>query len=445
MAPTFTVDQVLGLAPDAASASAGKGLATTRKWVSLCKNAEALWGECQGSGSTPYQVRIDLSEPAFKCSCPSRKFPCKHGIGLLLLWSGSADAFQESAAPAWVTEWLDTRKARAEKKAEQQESGTQKQADPVAQAKRAEKRESRVEAGIEELETWLKDLVRRGFAAAKAEPASFWTRMEARMVDAQAPGLSRYVRSLFSACSSGEGWEERTLREAGRLYLLIQSWKNQSALAEDFREEIRTLVGFAPSKEVVLAGDPVQDLWYVWGQRVEELEDGLRLQRTWLQGTKTKRWAITLSYARKGMPFEFSFVPGSAYESELVFYPSSVPRRALEKKRGQMSLLSELPTVQFFDEALAEYASALAANPFVEVQPIAIRAARLVPQGNGFVVADSTNCVIPLRGDSEEYWKAYAGTGGQPVVLFGEWNESMFTLLSYNLNGVHRTVKGGVA
>jgi len=42
-----------------------------------------------------------LSEPAFKCSCPSRKFPCKHGLGLLLLYASDQAAFNV-AEPARV-------------------------------------------------------------------------------------------------------------------------------------------------------------------------------------------------------------------------------------------------------------------------------------------------------------------------------------------------------
>ena len=42
----------------------------------------------QGSAASPYQTGIDLSEPAFQCTCPSHKFPCKHGLGLFLLLAG---------------------------------------------------------------------------------------------------------------------------------------------------------------------------------------------------------------------------------------------------------------------------------------------------------------------------------------------------------------------
>ena len=81
----WTAERVQGLAPDAASAKAGLGLAGPRKWVSIGREDNALWGECQGSGKTPYRSQVDLTDGASKCSCPSRKFPCKHSLGLLLL------------------------------------------------------------------------------------------------------------------------------------------------------------------------------------------------------------------------------------------------------------------------------------------------------------------------------------------------------------------------
>ncbi|MGB8191873.1 MAG: SWIM zinc finger family protein, partial [Chitinophagaceae bacterium] len=76
-------EQILALAPDESSKKSGKELSNASKWVSKGANETALWGECKGSGSKPYQTQVDLANIAFKCSCPSRKFPCKHGLGLL--------------------------------------------------------------------------------------------------------------------------------------------------------------------------------------------------------------------------------------------------------------------------------------------------------------------------------------------------------------------------
>jgi hypothetical protein len=112
----LTEQQVLALAPDSSSAANGKKLMSASKWVSSGKNAQALWGECQGSGSKPYQTQIDLSDFASKCSCPSRKFPCKHALGLLLFAAADAQKIAEAAPPDWVSAWLDKRTATAIKK-----------------------------------------------------------------------------------------------------------------------------------------------------------------------------------------------------------------------------------------------------------------------------------------------------------------------------------------
>src|SRR4051794_6572598 len=89
MTTTWTSEQIMALAPDPGSAKAGKDLGNARKWKTLGRDDRAAWGECQGSGANPYQTQIDLSEPAFRCSCPSRKFPCKHGLGLFLILAAS--------------------------------------------------------------------------------------------------------------------------------------------------------------------------------------------------------------------------------------------------------------------------------------------------------------------------------------------------------------------
>src|SRR5262249_13129051 len=161
-------DQILALAPDAGSAKAGQGLSSRRKWLALGRSDRAAWGECQGSARDPYRTQIDLAEPAFRCSCPSRKFPCKHGLGLFLLLPSEPAAFEQGAPPPWVAEWLNRR----------DQSAAQRDAKPVpapsavdpqkkrvaAQAKTAAARETKVAAGVEELGRWLSDLIRQGLA-----------------------------------------------------------------------------------------------------------------------------------------------------------------------------------------------------------------------------------------------------------------------------------------
>ena|SRR5436190_14743331 len=99
MSIVWTAEKIMALAPDAASAKAGSAMANKSKWVTLGCNEQTTWGECQGSGKNPYQTQIDLTEPAFNCSCPSRKFPCKHGLGLFLLLAAQNSTFTQKEPP----------------------------------------------------------------------------------------------------------------------------------------------------------------------------------------------------------------------------------------------------------------------------------------------------------------------------------------------------------
>src|SRR3954471_20112358 len=96
----WTAATVEGLAPDAASVVAARKLARPAPWSDVGHDERAVWGLCKGSGSKPYQVQVDENGPAYKCSCPSRKFPCKHALALLLLAAGGS--VPEGEPPAWV-------------------------------------------------------------------------------------------------------------------------------------------------------------------------------------------------------------------------------------------------------------------------------------------------------------------------------------------------------
>ncbi|MCF6525166.1 SWIM zinc finger family protein, partial [Streptomyces sp. JJ36] len=113
----WTAEQVLALAPDASSRKHGSRLAAPEPWSEAGTGDGAVWGLCRGSGSRPYRTVIDVGggdAPGYRCTCPSRKFPCKHALGLLLLWAGGEPAVREGPEPPeWAAEWLGGRRARA--------------------------------------------------------------------------------------------------------------------------------------------------------------------------------------------------------------------------------------------------------------------------------------------------------------------------------------------
>src|SRR5882672_11444681 len=105
---------VQALSPDSASAAAGKKLARATQWKSVGHSERALFGECQGSAL--YQTQVALVDLAAKCSCPSRKFPCKHALGLLFLATDAPRAIPPAPEPEWVVAWFQKRGAALEKK-----------------------------------------------------------------------------------------------------------------------------------------------------------------------------------------------------------------------------------------------------------------------------------------------------------------------------------------
>src|SRR5260370_1702491 len=170
-------DQVLALAPDSSSAAAGKKLANAKHWKSLGQNSEALWGECQGSAL--YQVRIDLSTLTISCSCPSRKLPCKHGLGLLLLAVDAPQAVTKGEPPAWVTSWL-TKRAAIGKRKETKETAKDRTIPPSAVTlKTAEKRRAQMKKGIDLLDPSVNDLIPHRLANGGVHPPAIWEQQRA--------------------------------------------------------------------------------------------------------------------------------------------------------------------------------------------------------------------------------------------------------------------------
>ena len=211
---SLTADSVLELAPDPASAKAGRELSRVSKWTVLGRDERSAWGLCPGSGKDPYQTRIDLQGPAFKCSCPSRKFPCKHGIGLGLLLSGQPEAFSVGEAPGWVGEWIASRDQREERKAAPPRA--EAAPDPQAQEKRQAARARKVDSGIADLSARLDDLLAQGLSWGRDQDDAWWDAIAGRMVDAQAPGLAREVRALRDLARSGAEASEQIGRASCR-------------------------------------------------------------------------------------------------------------------------------------------------------------------------------------------------------------------------------------
>ncbi len=420
----LTPDQVKVLAPDPASLKAGQGLADARHWASLGKCEAALWGECKGSGKEPYKTRINLTNNGSACTCPSRKFPCKHALGLMLLASASPAKLTESTPPAWVAEWLEKRSTRSLPAAKKTEANSDSESRQKDAARRAAKREKLAQTGIETLETWLKDLTRQGLAFAQNAPASFWEEQSARLVDAQLPGAARLVREMAEIPGSSPRWAEVILLKMARLNLLAQAYRKLGTLPEASQADVRTLLGWNINQDELLASaPPVSDDWLVLAQTLEEDEKtGLRAQINWLWGKSTQKTAQIVNFAFRNQHLDISLVSGLTLRGELAYFPGAFPLRAVFKNK-QIIPASFLPAgFPDFSAFLGAYAAALGVNPWLEVFPVVLEKVVAGKQEMSWVVIDSNQSTLPLSTRFSSSWELFSLSGGQAITIFGLWD-----------------------
>lgn len=444
VARTWTPEQAASLAPDAAALKAGQGLSSPRKWTELGGDGDFIWGLAQGSGANPYQVQVDLGEPAFKCSCPSRKFPCKHGLGLLLLFSAQPGALTGKSRPAWVDEWVAK---RAEKAVKQEQRATAEASgaaapDPVQQAKRREKREANVAQGLDFLDGWLRDLARQGLAATATAGYQFWDGPARRLVDAQAPGLARRVRELAELMTTRGRPDEQVLAELGRLHLLVSAGRQRATLPPDWQQEIDRQIGWAADQEEVRQSAGIDGSWFVGAQTVRE-EDKLVARTTYLfspEGTTAK----LIEFSPAARPSVATLALGRWVEGELVFIPGVQARRALWKNPPRDTAGGTLTFLTACADVVSAHAAALAANPLAEASVLLVR---LVPelQGARWMLRDAEGKALPVVATFGFGWEIMACAGGAPLALAGLWDGFGFTPLTVFDSGGARSLTASPA
>jgi hypothetical protein len=405
-ADQWSTERVLALATDVPSQRAAQLLVGDSRWSDSGSAGELVWGRIRGTSE--YQAIADLEEkPAFHCSCPSRKVPCKHVLALLLRWSNGKITHAEE--PGWVHDWSMRQAARSARREGGREGGTAKprEVNPRTVARRAD----RVAAGMAELDRWLADQVAIGVANLTTVGYEPFDTLAARLVDAQARGAAGLVRRLAAAAVSGD--PERLVTELGLLRLLAAGYARLDELPAPLAATVVSRVGIPVSREEVLSTPPVADIWAVLGVR-DEIDDQLSSRRVWLRGCATRRMAMVLSFAGPGLSLSTDLTPGTVVEADLCFYPGATPLRALVAGRAGTVEDPPDPPADTIAGALDSWATALAGDPWIDRWPVLIAAVHATL--THLVEADGT--ALPLRG---EHWPLIGAAGGRPCRVMGEY------------------------
>ena len=160
----ITEQQILALAPNAAAASNGKKISQKGGFVKLERTEDdtLYMGECTGSGKSNYITSadyIDENNPVFRCSCPSRQFPCKHSLALLYEMLAKKE-FTICEVPEDTQKKRDKKQAKENKAAEaaKPESEMTEEEKQKAEKKKASAAKTARNARVKKLKSQLEGL-----------------------------------------------------------------------------------------------------------------------------------------------------------------------------------------------------------------------------------------------------------------------------------------------
>lgn len=207
---SITKEQISMLAPNAAAASNGKKISQKGGFVKLYRSNDDTYigGECKGSGKSNYITSVDFineSAPVFRCSCPSRQFPCKHGLGLLFDYI-DGKTFEECEIPQDILSKREKQAVRKEKK--EQDSKQPKKVNKAAAAKKMKKQLE----GFEILDRFIEGVTAQGLASLSGTALKTYEDLAKQMGDYYLPGAQVLMRKLFLIVKEES---ETTAKKAG--------------------------------------------------------------------------------------------------------------------------------------------------------------------------------------------------------------------------------------
>jgi hypothetical protein len=468
MAETLTKEKIEQLAPDQASLGAALKLMKPASWPMLARQADAspIWGECQGSGAVPYRVIVSPSEVAYKCTCPSRKFPCKHVLAIMWMHCDAPDRFEPGAVPDWVQDWLSRRRPKASSAAPQAEKAAvsetkvgasmaaalqkirePKHVDPKAIARAEaqrqrlkEDREAAVAAGLDELDRWILDQLNLGLAGFAQRSVQSTKTLSTRLVDAKAPGLASRLEMLntdiFRVPERMRG--DVVLERLAALTLICSAYRNQARLLPAIKADVRRATGWTVKREELLAdaeAPRVSTDWIVAATQSEVQPDRLRRIETWLLDAVPAQdgpnVALLIDFVPVSVgPSTSPFTPGEVLKGEVVFYPSPTPLRGQLAAREAASPNIAWPVLpQGLHAALCAYEAALARLPWLDRWPLA--ASQLTVERTArrqLVLAGENELALPIERSQTDDLIPMLGIG--PISALCTWDGHFAKLLA---------------
>jgi hypothetical protein len=201
-------------APNAGAIKNARGVVIKKKLVGLFRSSDEtlLFGDCKGSGAENYRPSADFADPAkpvYRCTCPSRVFPCKHSLALLYAYAQGLK-FTEKDVPEDIASKREKVQQRAEKK--KVESDQPRKVNTSALKKKIQAQLD----GLKLLESLVQDLTRAGLGTLNAKSARQIEEQAKQLGNAFLPGAQNALHALTGLFYRSEISSEDELKASER-------------------------------------------------------------------------------------------------------------------------------------------------------------------------------------------------------------------------------------
>ena len=219
-AEMITDELVRSLAPNTSAVSNGQKISRSGGFISLCRSEDKtlIFGECKGSGSKPYNTSADFSgdSPVFRCSCPSRQFPCKHSLAIMFEWLAGKE-FKVSEVPDDIAAKREKIAKKAEKAAAAESTSDSEKKKKTNKAAVTKKLKKQAE-GLDLAENFVNDILNRGISSVNSSSAMQYKNIAKQLGDYYLPEPQAIMNEIISAAEKIS--ENPDDREAERLIAL---------------------------------------------------------------------------------------------------------------------------------------------------------------------------------------------------------------------------------
>ncbi|MDQ8733658.1 SWIM zinc finger family protein [Paenibacillus sp. LHD-38] len=189
----------------------GKDLVRKNSFQKLARTEDGtlLFGECKGSGKEPYSCSADFlkaEQPIFRCSCPSRQFPCKHILGLMHAYV-DGKTFDIADIPSDIADKREKADKREEKKKETAAAPEGKESKrKVNKNALAKKLASQLE-GIELAHKLIQQMVQAGLASLDMRSIRMYEDQAKQLGNHYVPGVQATLREVFVLINTSDNHE----------------------------------------------------------------------------------------------------------------------------------------------------------------------------------------------------------------------------------------------